>query len=266
MELIGRKNEIRELQRFHASDRPELIVVYGRRRVGKTYLIKEHFKNDFAFYFTGTVGTSNAAHLRNFDEAIAEYGGEAAPASANWHNAFGKLRALLFAQGEGRKVVFMDEMPWLDAPGTDFLTAFDYFWNSWASAIPEILFILCGSSTSWITKKLFRNRGGLHNRVTGRIYLAPFSLGECEEFFKSRRVEITRYQMLESYMVFGGIPFYLNLFDKGLSFSQNVDRLCFSSTASLKDEYKELYHSLFNKPQRHMRIVEALAARTVVKR
>ena len=148
MNLIGRKKEMRELQRYYDSPRPELIIVYGRRRVGKTYLIKEFFENKFAFYFTGTVA----------------------------------------------------------------------FWNSWASAVPEILFIGCGSATSWITKKLFQNRGGLHNRVTGRIYLSPFSLGECEEFFKSRKIEMTRYQMAESYMIFGGIPYYLNLFDSGLSF------------------------------------------------
>jgi AAA+ ATPase superfamily predicted ATPase len=262
MNLIGRKSEIRELQRFHASNQPELIVVYGRRRVGKTFLIKEFFESDFAFYFTGTIGVSNTIHLNNFDEAIVEYGGVATPASANWHDAFRKLRLLLSKQGEERKVVFIDEMPWLDAPGSDFLTAFDYFWNSWASAVPEIFFILCGSSTSWITKKLFHNRGGLHNRVTGRIYLSPFTLGECEEFFKSRGIEITRYQMLESYMVFGGIPFYLNMFDKGMSFSQNVDRLCFSSVAPLKDEYQELYHSLFSRPQRHMCVVETLAGST----
>jgi AAA+ ATPase superfamily predicted ATPase len=259
MKLIGRKSEIRELQRFHASNRPELIVVYGRRRVGKTFLIKEFFENDFAFYFTGTIGVSNAIHLNNFDEAIVEYGGVATSASANWRDAFRKLRLLLSKQGEERKVVFIDEMPWLDVPGSDFLTAFDYFWNSWASAVPEILFILCGSSTSWITKKLFHNRGGLHNRVTGRIYLSPFTLGECEEFFKSRGIEITRYQMLESYMVFGGIPFYLNMFDRGLSFSQNVDRLCFNSVAPLRDEYQELYHSLFSRPQRHLCVVETLA-------
>ncbi|MDR1014009.1 MAG: ATP-binding protein [Coriobacteriales bacterium] len=262
MNLIGRKNEIRELRRFHASDQPELIVVYGRRRVGKTFLVKELFGNDFAFYFTGTIGVSDAVHLANFDEAIVEYGGTDAPASASWHDAFRKLRLLLSSQDEGRKTVFIDEMPWLDVSGSDFLTAFDYFWNSWASAVPEILLILCGSSTSWITKKLFHNRGGLHNRVTGRMYLAPFTLGECEEFFKSRGIEITRYQMLESYMVFGGIPFYLHMFDKGLSFSQNVDRLCFSNVAPLRDEYRELYCSLFSRPQRHMRIVESLAGST----
>lgn len=261
MGIVGRKAEIRELERFYDSGQSELIVIYGRRRVGKTYLIREHFKS-FTFYFTGSVGVSNKANLINFDKAIKEYGGKAKTSSKNWSDAFEKLKELLQNAPKGRKVVFIDEMPWLDTRKSDFLPALDYFWNSWASAVPEVLFIGCGSATSWITKKLFQNRGGLHNRVTGRIHLAPFSIGECEEFFRSRNVEITRYQLAECYMIFGGIPYYLNLFDRGLSFTQNVDRLCFAPSAPLYDEFDELYKSLFNSPHRHVAIVEALARKS----
>lgn len=259
MAIIGRKPEMQELERYYDSGRPELLVVYGRRRVGKTHLIKEYFANKLAFYFTGSVGVPNSANLANFDSALGEYGFEAAGASKDWYDAFSKLKTLLQKAPAGRKVVFIDEMPWLDTRKSDFLAAFDYFWNSWASADPEILFICCGSATSWITKKLFQNRGGLHNRVTGRIYLAPFTIGECEEFFKSRDVEITRYQLLECYMIFGGIPYYMNQFDRGLSFSQNVDKLCFAEKAPLRNEFNELYHSLFDSPQLHIVIVEALS-------
>ncbi|MDR1495578.1 MAG: AAA family ATPase [Clostridiales Family XIII bacterium] len=261
MALIGREYEIEELDRYFESGRPELIAVYGRRRVGKTFLIREYFHGGFAFYFTGIIEASNAVHLRAFDEALSEFGGDPGPASKDWRDAFNKLRNLLSAKPKGRKVVFIDEMPWIDSPGSDFLRSFDYFWNSWASADPDILFIICGSAASWITKKIFRNRGGLHNRVTGRIHLSPFSLGECEKFYRDRGIEITRYQMLESYMVFGGIPFYLNLFDKARSFSQNVDRLCFANDAPLRNEYEELYRSLFRNADRHMKIVEALSTR-----
>jgi AAA+ ATPase superfamily predicted ATPase len=267
MELTGRKEERAELKRYYDSGRPELLVVYGRRRVGKTYLIKEYF-GKFAFYFTGTVGATNEAHLNYFDEALAEYGGDkagkvgkAGKRSSNWREAFEKLRRLLTTRKKVRQVVFFDETPWLDTPGSDFLTAFDYFWNSWASAQPSILFIVCGSSTSWITKKLLLNRGGLHNRVTGRLHLAPFTLGECEEFFKSRGITVTRYQIIECYMIFGGIPYYLNLFARRASLSQNVDRLCFAENAMLKDEYRELYYSLFNRPERHLNVIETLATR-----
>ena len=268
MDIIGRKTEMRELQRYYDSDRPELIIVYGRRRVGKTFLIRELFKDNFAFYFTGTVDAPNSENLANFDKAIIEFGGTSPRASKNWGDAFEKLKALLAGLAKpaqltkksgNKKVVFIDEMPWLDARESDFLRAFDYFWNSWASAIPEIMFIGCGSATSWITKKIFQNRGGLHNRITGRIYLAPFSLGECEAFFKSRKIEMTRYQTAECYMIFGGIPYYLDLFHRGISFSQNVDRLCFADKAPLLYEFEELYRSLFKNPRRHIAIVEALS-------
>ena len=269
MNIIGRRAEIKELQRYYDSDKPELVIVYGRRRVGKTYLIKEYFENRFAFYFTGTVDAPNTENLANFDKAIIEFGGaiprasknwgEAFEKSKNWGEAFDKLKLLLAGKPDDRKVVFFDEMPWLDVRESGFLSSFDYFWNSWASAMPDILFIGCGSATSWITKKLFQNRGGLHNRITGRIYLAPFSLGECEEFFKNRDIEMTRYQIAESYMIFGGIPYYLNLFYNGMSFSQNVDKLCFADKAPLRYEFEELYRSLFKTPNRHIAIVTALS-------
>jgi len=262
MKIIGRRAEQRELQRLLDSDKPEFIIVYGRRRVGKTYLIKEYFENNFAFYFTGSVDAPNDKNLSNFDKAVVDYGGEASRASKNWGDAFDKLKILLNARRERKMVVFFDEMPWLDTRGSDFLQAFDYFWNSWASSIPEMLFIGCGSATSWITKKIFQNRGGLHNRITGRIYLAPFTLGECEEFFQSRKIEMTRYQMAECYMIFGGIPYYINLFHTDLSLTQNVDKLCFTENAPFKNEFEELYKSLFKSPDRHIAIVEALAKKT----
>ena len=262
MIIIGRNAEKQELQRYCNSGKPELLIVYGRRRVGKTYLIKEFFEGNFAFYFTGTVGVSNSVNLANFDSALAEFNSTSKCPSKNWGDAFGKLKALLSGKVKkygDKKVVFIDEMPWLDVRESGFLQAFDYFWNSWASAVPEILFIGCGSATSWITKKLFQNKGGLHNRITGRMYLAPFSLGECEEYFRSKNIVMTRYQIAECYMIFGGIPYYLNLFDSSLSLSQNVDRLCFAINAPLKNEFFELYGSLFKSPHKYLAIIEALS-------
>jgi len=259
--LIGRNQEICKLDDFYNSGRPELVIVYGRRRVGKTFLIREHFKNKFAFYFTGSLNVPNTVNLAHFDSAIVEYGGTSLKPSKNWTEAFEKLRSLLSKNAGHRKLVFIDEMPWLDAQKSNFLASFDYFWNSWASANSDILFIGCGSATSWITKHIFKNKGGLHNRITGRINLSPFSIGECEQFFNSRDVVITRYQLAECYMIFGGIPYYLNLFDRSLSFSQNVDRLCFSSNAPLKNEFEELYFSLYKNPDRHIKIVQTLASK-----
>ncbi|MCL1809204.1 MAG: AAA family ATPase [Clostridiales bacterium] len=261
MKIVGRIQEQAELNRYFHSGKPEFIAVTGRRRIGKTYLVRELFFQDMAFYFSGAIGknVTNAYQLQQFDDAIAEFGGELKPASSNWADAFGKLRRLLKTQREKRQVVFIDELPWLDAPKSDFLPALDYFWNTFASARADIMLVVCGSSASWIVKNLFENKGGLHNRVTGRIWLAPFSLAESEAFFNDIGVVMNRYQIAESLMVFGGVPYYLNMFEKSLGPTQNTDRLLFADNAPLKNEFNEVYRSLFRASDRHMLIVSALS-------
>ena len=260
-QVIGRLPEIKSLEEYYYSSRPEFIVVYGRRRVGKTFLIKELFNDKFAFYFTGSVNVKIKTNLLMFDAALRQFGHRNNYMSKNWFDAFNQLRDLLSQDKGTRKVVFIDEMPWLDTPKSEFLSAFDYFWNSWASSNPDIMFIGCGSATAWITKNIFKNRGGLHNRLTGRIYIEPFTIGECEEYFEARSIVITRYQLAECYMILGGIPYYLSLFEKGLSFTQNIDKLCFAKQAKLKNEFAELFGSLFKHPDRHIEIVFALASK-----
>ena len=260
MEIVGREREKAILKKYSRSGRPEFVAVYGRRRVGKTYLIKEYFENEFLFYFTGTVNRKRLDQLRDFDLAIKLHGGEVLTPSKNWSDAFQKLRYLIEnAPEKERQVIFLDELPWLDTRNSDFLPALDYFWNSFASSRPEVLFIICGSAASWVMKKLFKNRGGLHNRITGRIHLAPFTLRECEEYFSLLGIVMNRYQIAESYSVFGGIPYYLSMFDAGLGPTQNIDKLLFEENAPLGEEYNELYHSLFSEPERVFAIVEALA-------
>ena len=261
MKIIGRVHEQSELYRYYNSNKPEFIAVTGRRRVGKTFLIKELFSHDIRFYFSGSLGrnVTNAYQLQRFDETIAEYGGTAAPASGNWSKAFGKLKKLLQSPHNGRQVVFIDELPWLDSPKSDFLPALDYFWNTFASSRTDIMLIVCGSAASWIIKNLFENKGGLHNRVTGRIYLAPFSLAESEALLNESGVVMNRYQIAETHMVFGGIPYYLSMFVKGLGPTQNIDRLLFVENAPLRNEFYEVFRSLFRSSDGHISIVEALS-------
>ena len=261
MKIVGRLREQTELNRYFNSGNPEFIAVTGRRRIGKTYLVKELFSRDIVFYFSGSLGknVTNDYQLQRFDDTVAEFGGEARPVSKNWAEAFGKLRQLLKTQSEKRQVIFIDELPWLDAPKSDFLPALDHFWNTFASARVDIMLIVCGSAASWIVRNLFENKGGLHNRVTGRIWLAPFSLAESEAYFKENGVVMNRYQIAESYMVFGGVPYYMNMFEKGLGPTQNIDKLLFVENAPLKNEFNEVYRSLFRACDRHIRIVGALS-------
>lgn len=265
MKIIGRKREKDSLMQCLMSKRPEFVAVYGRRRVGKTYLVREYFNKQFSFYATGLTDEKMRGQLRGFQASLNEYGDEDKSIPRDWFDAFTRLRKLL--EGDkvyrepvnNKRVIFLDELPWMDTAKSDFKSALDYFWNSWASAQEDLVLIACGSATSWIITNLFTDKKGFHNRVTRRIHLAPFSLAECEKLFEFNDIVMPRNQMIESYMVFGGIPHYLNLLDQRLSLAQNINELCFKEYGYLHNEYYNLFHSLYDKPEKHMAILEALA-------
>jgi len=259
-EIIGRKTEIRQLTDYVNSEKPELVAVYGRRRVGKTFLIKQFFREKYVFYFSGAENASKKQQLFNFTTAFNMYSGKEHPIVEDWQKAFLQLeRYLRSLKAKGRKIIFIDELPWLDNAKSGFLSAFEYFWNSFASSQKDIFFIICGSATSWMINKIIKNRGGLHNRVTRRIMLEPFNLNETEQFLKSKKIVLSRFQIAECYMILGGIPYYLEQLEKSLSLSQNIDHLFFKKNAFLHDEFSKLYASLFKSPEKYMQIIEALA-------
>lgn len=265
MHIVGRKAEKKKLASIVSSDRPEFVVVYGRRRVGKTYLIREYFERNFCFQFTGYANATKTEQLIGFNEALNKYGKKEYPLADSWLGAFNQLIELLESaeadKKTGRKAVFLDEMPWMDTPKSKFLIGLEHFWNGWADGEKEIMLIVCGSATTWLTNKVFRNTGGLYNRVTRKIYLRPFTLRECEEYFDFMGMILNQHQMLESYMIFGGIPFYLRMMDASLSLHQNIDRLCFDKGAPLSQEFDILYSSLFRNPEKHSAVIEALSKR-----
>ena len=265
MKIIGRKREKEVLSDCLTSKRPEFLVVYGRRRVGKTFLVKEFFNNQFSFYATGLSDEKTKGQLKAFHVSLRAYGCLEEKAPGDWFEAFARLRVLLEKEDifrdpiSSRRIVFLDELPWMDTAKSDFKSALEYFWNSWASSQEDLLLIVCGSATSWIIKHMLKERKGFHNRVTRRIRLLPFTLKECEELLKNNDLVMTREQMIECYMVFGGIPYYLNLLNSRLSLAQNIDELMFKPYGDLKDEYTELFYSLFKKPEKHMAIIKALS-------
>jgi hypothetical protein len=267
MRIVGRKREQVIIQDCLESPRPEFLVVYGRRRVGKTYLIREFFHNRFSFYASGVPREKTKKQLKYFQESLKEYGTEESKIPADWTEAFSRLRKLLESEKvtrdpfSGKRVVFLDELPWMDTARSDFKTALDYFWNTWGSAQPDLLLIVCGSATSWIITHLLNDRGGFYNRVTRRIHLVPFSLQECELLMQENQTNVSRRQILMGYMVFGGIPFYLNLLDSRLSMDQNVEELVFKEQGDLRYEYERLFDSLFRNAEKHMAVIRALSGR-----
>lgn len=256
--MIGRIDEQRRLREAFESEYSEFVAIYGRRRVGKTFLVREQFDYQFTFQHTGLARKSTREQLQSFQQSLRRQGYKRAPLPANWIEAFDMLKDLIEWSKDKRKVIFIDEMPWMDAPRSSFLPALESFWNGFATARKDVLLIACGSATSWIVKKLLRNKRGLHNRITCRIHLQPFTLNECEQYARQRKLGMNRKQLMEGYMALGGIPYYWSLLDKSKSLALNIDRLFFSKEGELKGEYNELYASLFNHPEKYIKVIETL--------
>lgn len=258
--IIGRTKECERLENCMESDTAQLIIVYGRRRVGKTYLINEFFANSFAFKLTGTYAQDKGVQLKNFTAELNRRTKKNHKTPSDWYQAFGLMRDYLEALSEDKKqVVFFDEMPWLDNQKSEFLPAFEWFWNDWLSTRHNLVFIVCGSATSWMDEKIANNKGGLFNRHTCRLYLEPFKLREVEEYLKKRNINWSKYDIARCYMIMGGIPYYLSLLDKSFSLAQNVDNLFFKNDGELWDEFDHLYSTLFSNSDSYIKIVEALS-------
>lgn len=266
--IIGRKQEIIELKNYCGSGRAEFVAVYGRRRVGKTFLINEVLGDYMTFRHTGLSPYDRKRkatlkeQLQNFHFSLIRYGMEGINQPKSWMEAFFLLEQLLERKDNGsRQVIFIDELPWMDTPRSGFLTALEAFWNGWGNARHNIFLIVCGSATSWMLDNLINNKGGLYGRLTGEIKLSPFTLFECEDFFKSRKINLSRYNVTQAYMILGGIPYYLNCFNPSLSLAQNIDTLFFVPRAKLGDEFERLFNSVFDNAEGCMKIVRTLSRR-----
>ena len=260
--LIGRKREWEELEWAVNSHRSEFIIMYGRRRVGKTFLVRRFFNDTYSFHYVGAHRQKKIVQLQNFREALARYSGDKSiPKLKSWHDAFLQLAEYLEKCKEKRKIVFFDEMPWIDTQGSEFVDELEYFWSNWVQNRDDIVFVACGSATSWMKNKLEDNQGGLHNRITHRIYLRPFFLSECKAYLIEHGFDWDDYQILQCYMLFGGVPYYLSLLRPSLSLPQNVDSLIFRRGGDLSDEFNELYNALFNKADRYIAIVKLLSTK-----
>jgi uncharacterized protein len=261
--LIGREKEKAILLDAFRSDESEFVAVYGRRRVGKTYLIREAFNYQFAFQHTGILGASLREELSEFRQSLYDAGMPKAAMPKTWYEAFHLLEAFLASLPEGKKVVFIDELPWMDTTRSNFIRALDHFWNSWATTRKDILLVVCGSATSWIIDNIVMNYGGLHNRLTRKIHLNPFTLHECELYCNAQKLGYNRKLILEAYMALGGIPYYWSFMKKGLSVAQNFDRMFFGEDGELAHEYDALYASLFKNPNVHIQIIQTLSKKKV---
>lgn len=259
--LIGRENEKKLLLEYAQSDRPEFIAIYGRRRVGKTFLVSKLFKGKLAFAMTGVLDGTKEEQTTAFVDAMKEYAGQSVTPPTTWMEAFGMIKTYLKKKVRLRRrcIMFIDELPSFDTQRSGFVRALGYFWNSWASQQDNLTLIVCGSATSWMIRNIINDKGGLHDRITHEMHLHPFTLREAELYLQSRGFHWDRLSVMQAYMAIGGVPYYLGLLHRDESFSENIDRLFFGEEEKLRREFKRLYSTLFKAPEAYMDIVRALS-------
>lgn len=261
--LIGRENEKKLLKRLFESNKAEFLAIYGRRRVGKTYLVTQYFKDKGVFFeITGSFTAEKEEQLIKFHRlycALFEREDSLDPPK-NWDEAFHRLTNAVKKIGPLQKVIlFFDELPWLAGKNSGFVSAMDYYWNRFFSRMPNVLLIVSGSAASWMIKHILNDTGGLYQRLSAHLRLLPFSLSEVEQFLNAQNIELTRKQICEVYMATGGIPKYLTFLERGLSSTQLINNLCFKPQSPLLTEFHNLYHSLFRNAEQHINVIKALA-------
>ncbi len=264
-EIAGRWEEQDIFNKILNSKKAEFIVVYGRRRIGKTYLIKTYFRKHICFEISGMYRIPLKTQLKNFAQSLAKSSGTniipAPPESwlDGFHQLENYLESPIIKRRKSKQVIFLDELPWLNSPRSEFLSSLENFWNSYGSQKKNLILVVCGSAASWMIQKIVKAKGGLHNRLTRQIRLLPFTLKETADYFNFRKIKLTRYQIVQLYMAFGGVPFYLKQVERGMSVPQVIDKACFTKDGALRYEFDKLYTSLFDQSNFHEKIVGLLA-------
>lgn len=260
--IVGRTREVEIFRTLLNSGSSELLAVYGRRRVGKTFLIRKVYEDSMVFELTGLHRGTLKDQLQNFHSQLTSSSKifEKKELSKDWFSAFQLLEKLLDGKrSKKKKVIFIDEFPWIATARSKFLMAFEHFWNTYCTKRNDLVVVVCGSAASFMVNRIIKNKGGLHNRLSQVVRLLPFTLNETELFLKSKQIDLNRYDILQLYMAIGGVPHYLNQIRKGESVAQNIDRICFAEHGPLTNEFNEVFTSLFNNSKVHETIIRTLS-------
>jgi uncharacterized protein len=260
-EIVGREEEVAILTDIMNSPRSEFLAMYGRRRIGKTYLIRSFFRKniilDTAGILNGTLSEQLESFWQDFRKLVRK-----SELPNTWLTAFNQLKTYLDKLPHGeKKVIFIDEIAWFDTQKSGFVRALDNFWNKYCTKRKDIILVICGSASSWIIDKVINDKGGLHNRVTSSIHLKPFDIGEVKKYLLSNKVKLQNQDLIELYMLIGGVPFYLNHIKRSRSVPQIMDDLFLKPNASLKGEFDKLFASLFKNYDLHIGIVKVLSTK-----
>ena len=262
--IIGRDEEIKVLQSFLTSKKAEFLAIYGRRRIGKTFLIRQFFqgKNIAFFNSTGEKDAPMKTQIAHFTKQISAtfYSGIKLEKCKNWDETFELLTKTFQTVEKHKKIVlFFDEFPWMAGQNARLLQSLDYYWNHYWSNDPRIKLIICGSSASWIIDNIVNNEGGLHNRLTQKIALEPFNLSQTADFLKDKGISLSKKHIVDLYMCMGGIPYYLSKIEKGISATQIIESLAFTKQGFLLEEFDNLFSSLFKNSELYIDIIKTIA-------
>ncbi len=265
MRIIGREKEQEKLKGALDKEESQLIAVYGRRRVGKTYLIENTLAREIVFDATGIKGANIRTQLSNFKAQIVKRSKkyQKTPTLQNWFDAFQLLQEYIESKGKEKKVIYIDEFPWFCGQRSEFLPLFEHFWNNFCAKRKDIIVIVCGSAASFMVNNIIYNKDGLHGRISTTIKLLPFDLYETKEYLKYKKINWDYYDMVQCYMILGGIPHYLNQIDKRYTLPQNIDRLCFEARGQLMNEFDQVLLSLFRNSSLHKSIIIELAQKRI---
>ncbi|MDN3506935.1 MAG: ATP-binding protein [Simkaniaceae bacterium] len=263
-DIFGRKEEIASFRSILSSKEAEFLALYGRRRVGKTFLVREFFSNKGMYVeITGQKDGELHQQLENFSRQFSKgfYDNIPLQPPKSWKEAFSLLTTHIQKIPKRQKcILFFDELPWLAGRKSGFMQALDFYWNRYWSSSKNLIVIVCGSAASWMLDHLVNAKGGLHNRLTKTILLKPFNLTESSEYLKHRHVNLNTKQFCDIYMTCGGIPYYLKQIEKGKSATQNINRLCFQKDGLLYNEFDRIFPALFNHSEQHFSIIKAIAS------
>lgn len=261
--IVGRKHEVAILDEVYSTIRAQFLAVYGRRRIGKTFLV-HHYFNDKGVYFelNGVSGATVKTQLTNFQNAFADtfYHSKLQELPDSWLGAMRQLKLEIEKIKDDKKVIiFLDEIPWLASAKSGFLEALDHFWNSFLSHRNNSILVICGSAAAWMIKNIIYDTGGLYGRLSREIQLQPYDLTETRKYLEQFHVELTPKQIVELFFATGGVAKYLNYIKPGLSSAQIINQVCFSKDGYLFTEFSKLYRSLFSNYENHIAIVRTLA-------
>ena len=272
--MIGRQKEINQLNKYCDENRSNLVAVYGRRRIGKTYFVRymfeEHRKDCTFFDFTGAYNQNTQSQIDNFvAQVFLWFNEEPTVEIKTWTKAFIFLTKVLLKRIEEnpnkKLVLFFDEVPWVDkSTKAGYISALGYFWNNFCERYTNFLVIVCGSNASWIKKKLLNgNEGPFNNRIDNTLPMYPFNLKETKDYLiNEKKMDIDNKSILELYMIFGGVAKYLSYIDASKDIDENISNIFFGINGRMFNEYTEVFKSLFtNNAPKYKKIMDFLATK-----